>query len=371
MPTIEITSGTAISRPTPVRIPLNGNTPPESVALRSQAGGEPLPAQLDGDALVVVLPAIPSGTTLYELSAADGETEGVALNDDGSTLALTLPDGEFSAYHFGTDVVRPYLWPLYGPGQRRVTRNYPMEDTGDEERDHPHHRSLWTAYGEVNDTDDWSEEEGHGFIRHQSFENQEQGPVFGGFTARSIWTSSDKKPVLDEVRTVRLYNVGIEQRLLDYEVTLTANYGDVVFGDTKEAGIISIRVASSMDGVRGGTIENANGGRGESDCWGKHSAWCDYSGTVEGETLGIAVLNHPDNSNGEPRWHVRDYGLMGTNPLANGSFTGEEGQAVTLESGQSLHYRYRVYIHRGDAGHSDVAAVYRGFVTAPEIRVQS
>jgi hypothetical protein len=246
-----------------------------------------------------------------------------------------------------------------------------MEDTGDEQRDHHHHKSLWTAYGEVNDTDNWSEEEGHGYTRHQSFENIEQGPVFGGFTARGVWTSRDEKPLLDEVRRVRVYNTGDEQRVFDYDVTLTASYGDIEFGDTKEAGMISVRVASSMDGVRGGTIENANGGRGESDCWGKPSAWCDYSGNVESETLGIAVLNHPDNSGGEPRWHVRDYGLMGTNPLATGSFTGEEGKAVTLRNGDSLQYRYRVYLHRGDAKHADVAAVYRAFTTPPEARILS
>jgi len=370
MPTIQITSDTAISRPTPVRIPLNGNTPPEAVTLRS-SNGDLLPTQLDGDALVAILPAIPAGDSTYELSTADGGTAGVALNEDRSTLAITLPEGEFSTYHFGSDVVRPYLWPLYGPGQHRVTRNYPMEDTGDEERDHPHHKSLWTAYGEVNDVDDWSEAEGHGFIRHQSFDNQEQGAAFGGFTARSVWTSRDEQPLLDEVRRVRVYNVGTEQRLLDYDVTLTANYGDIEFGDTKEAGIISVRVASSMDGVRGGSIENANGGRGEADCWGKPSAWCDYSGTVEGETLGIAVLNHPENSGGEPRWHVRDYGLMGTNPLANGAFTNGEPTPFTLSNGQSLNYRYRVYLHRGDAGHSDVAAVYRAFIAPPQAQLQS
>jgi hypothetical protein len=371
MPTIEITSATAISRPTPVRIPLNGNTPPEAVALVSQNGGEPLPAQLDGDALVVVLPAIASGTTQYELSSANGEAAGVSLTEGDGTLAITLPEGEFSTYRFGSEVVRPYLWPLYGPGQHRVTRNYPMEEIEGEERDHPHHKSLWTAYGEVNDIDDWSEAEGHGYIRHQSFDQQEQGPVFGGFTARSTWVSRDEKPVLDEVRTVRIYNVGPEQRLLDYDVTLTAGYGDVEFGDTKEAGIISVRVASSMDGVRGGSIENANGGFGEGDCWGKPSAWCDYSGTVDGETLGIAVLNHPENSGGEPRWHVRAYGLMGTNPLATGSFTGEEGKAVTLQNGESLNYRYRVYIHRGDTRNSDVAGIYRGYITPPVATVQS
>jgi hypothetical protein len=365
MPTIQIKSSTAISRPTPVRINLSGNLPSGPVALQSPSGGEPLPAQLDGESLVVLLPAIAVGTTQYELVEAETDAAGVSLNEAAGNLALLLPEGEFSTYRFGTDVVRPYLWPLNGPGQRRVTRNFPMEDIDGEERDHPHHRSLWTAYGEVNDVDDWSEEEGHGYIRHQAFENQEQGPVFGGFTARSVWTGKDEKPLLDEVRTVRLYNAGPEHRLLDYDVTLTAGYGDVDFGDTKEAGIISVRVATSMDGVRGGSIENANGGRGEKDCWGKPSAWCDYSGTVEGETLGIAVLNHPDNSGGEPRWHVRDYGLMGTNPLATGSFTGGEMKAVTLKNGDSLSYRYRVYIHRGDAGHSDVAAVYLGFIMPP------
>src|SRR5690349_1899810 len=98
MPTITITSATALSRPTPVRIPLNGNTPPEAVSLLGQTGGEPLPAQLDGDVLVVVLPALAAGTTQYELSAANGNAEGVTLTEGDGALALTLPEGEFSTY---------------------------------------------------------------------------------------------------------------------------------------------------------------------------------------------------------------------------------------------------------------------------------
>jgi hypothetical protein len=53
------------------------------------------------------------------------------------------------------------------------------------------------------------------------------------------------------------------------------------FGDTKEAGLISVRVASSMEGKREqGLIENAFGGRREPETWGKPSPWCHYSGPV-------------------------------------------------------------------------------------------
>jgi len=365
MPTIEINSQSAISRPTPVRVAIPADAPAGPIALSPTNGGTTVPAQRDGDALVAILPAIAAGSTSYELVAADSEAEGVALTADGDNLKITLPEGEFSTYRFGSDVARPHLWPLHGPGQRSMTRHYPMEEIEGETRDHIHHKSLWTAYGEVNGTDNWGEEAGHGYTRHKSFEKQESGPVFGGFTAHGVWTSSDETPLLDEVRSVRVYNAGAEQRLFDYDIKLTASYSDIEFGDTKEAGFISLRVATTMDGTRGGTIENSNGGRGEEDCWGKPAAWCDYSGNVEGETLGMAILNHPDNTGGEPRWHIRAYGLIGTNPLATGSFTGEEPKAVTLKQGESLNYRYRVYLHHGDAKHSDVAAVYLGYIAPP------
>ena len=75
---------------------------------------------------------------------------------------------------------------------------------------------------------------------------------------------------------MRVYNAGDERRLVDYDVALTAAEGDVTFGDTKEGGIISFRVATSMDGSKGGRIENASGGVSEKECWGKPSNWCDY-----------------------------------------------------------------------------------------------
>jgi hypothetical protein len=369
---IEIQSPTAIQQPTPVRIDLaKQGIPPEPLILIPEDGGAALPAQVDGpNALTVVVSSLEvNQPARYRLESAPQAASGVELQRSGDALELHLPEGLFSAYHFGANVVRPYLWPLHGPGQKRVTRNYPMGHLEGEEEDHPHHKSLWTAFDEVNGVNDWDEEAGHGYIRHAGFDREESGPVFGGFVARGLWTGAEGEPLLNEERRVRVYNVGEGQRLFDYSVVLMADFNDVTFGDTKEAGIISVRVATTMDGARGGLIENADGGRGEAECWGKRSAWCDYSGPVEGETLGIAVLDDPSNTGHPTRWHARDYGLMTTNPLSNGAFTEGEPTPFLLSEGDRLTFHYRVLIHRGDATQGAVAAGYNAFVEPPSGRV--
>jgi hypothetical protein len=241
-------------------------------------------------------------------------------------------------------------------------------DVPGEDHDHPHHRSLWTAYGEVNGVDDWSEGRNHGWIRHQRFAEITSGPSFGGFVAENLWTGPENQPLLRETRRLRFYNTGDDRRLFDYDVTLKATDGDVKFGDTKEGGILSFRVATSMDGNKGGRIENADGGVGEKQCWGKSSAWCDYSGPVGDAVLGIAVMDHPGNFRHPAHWHVRDYGLMGTNYFGDSSFAGDGGKRgeYTLKKGEQLAFRYRVMIHPGDARQGKVSDVFHGYVQPPK-----
>ena len=72
-------------------------------------------------------------------------------------------------------------------------------------------------------------------------------------------------------------------------------------------------------------------------CWGKPAAWIDYSGSVEGQTLGIAILNHPSSFRYPTRWHVRVYGLFAANPWGAGDFTGgaEHGEH-TMKKGEAF-----------------------------------
>ncbi len=374
MSMLEVASELALNVAAPVRIAVPEERVPksDSLALRDPASGSLAPAQKEGDGQLVALlgPFAAGERKRYELVAAPAGRPEVAVKPGGEgTLEIRLGDRLFTTYCFGSEVPRPFFYPVLGPGDRPVTRAYPMkQDAQGETRDHPHHRSLWSAYGEVNETDNWSEATGkHAWIRHLRFTRQASGPVYGGFVAESLWTAHDGAPVLREERAVRVYNAGADRRLLDYEIAMIASEGDVHFGDTKEGGIVAFRVATSMDGNKGGRIENSAGGVTEKECWGKPAAWCDYSGPTGGAVLGVAVMDHPGNFRHPTHWHVRDYGLFATNVFGTSSFEGTPGKRGehTLKKGERLRFRYRILIHEGNARKGHVSDVFHGYVQPP------
>lgn len=317
------------------------------------ATGEVFAAQSDNYGYgVSTLLTVPAGTTEFELESAPKPESQVTLRESNNQLEILLPDGPFGTYHFEKTAPRPYIWPLYGPDGVEMTRAFPMEDREGEKHDHPHHRSLWTAFDEVNEVNNWHDGEGHGWTRHQRFIDQYSGPVFGGFKAELLWTTPKDEPFMSEIRSIRVYNIDGEMRLFDYSINWYPINKEVTFGDTKEAGVIAFRVATSMDGERGGVITNSEGGRGEKECWGKRADWCDYTGGINGEKYGITIFRHPQNHNGPPRWHVRDYGLFATNPFSVAAFEGGEKQPFVLqedELGVGARFSYRVLLHKGEA----------------------
>jgi len=337
----------------PGDLPKNGNA-----VLVNASNGAQLPVQVDGTKVLSITSAPLSGE--WTLESAD--VPGVTLKV-GRKLSLNLPEGLFSEYHVD-EGARPFLWPVLGPGNVPLTRAFPMQQIEGETQDHPHHRSLWSAFDEVNEVNNWAETPGHGYTRHQEFKDLVEGPVFGGFTGVGKWTSAEGEPVLDETRTIRLYNAGDESRLLDYTLVLTASYGDVTFNDTKEAGLLSIRVATTMDGKNDGLIINSEGGRGESDCWGHQARWTDYSGPAgdDKSTFGFTVFDHPSNPGHPTRCHVRDYGLFSANPFSTAAFGQGEPTPFTLPGGQSVTFRYRVLIHKGDGNVTALEEVWKNFV---------
>jgi len=276
----------------------------------------------------------------------------------------------FIAYNFGANVVRPYIYPVFGPGGRLVTRSFPMiPDVPGETRDHPHHRSIWTAHGNVNGVDDWSEADNCGRILHRSFKTLRSGLVYGEIASINDWVSHEGEKVLEEERRIIVYNAPEGLRIMDLDVNFEATKGDVTFGDTKEGGIISIRVASSIDVVNGGRIENAYGGIDEDETWGRRTHWCDYSGPVGGSWIGIAIFDDPGNFRHPTYWHVRDYGLMTANPFGVSHFTGDPKKdgSFTLKKRESLRFLYRVFIHEGDAKGGGVTERYHDFTNPPKV----
>ncbi len=292
--------------------------------------------------------------------------ERVAQTRAPGTVEFTVGDLPFTSYVFGdANASRPYFYPLIGPGGAAMTRSFPMRDLPGETTDHPHHRSLWVAFGEVNEVDNWQDRANHGFTRHRSLDALDESDP-GRMVARADWEDADGTLLCREVLDVRIQPLTDGARLIDWRLTLTAPENQPVhFGDTKEGGLVALRVATVLDGKQGGRIENAEGGVGEKECWGRRSRWCDYSGPhpdAKGAVVGAALLDHPESFRHPTGWHVRDYGLHTANPFALGTFTrGAEDGSYHLPAGESLQFHYAVLVHAGDAREGRVEEIWRAW----------
>ena len=323
-----------------------------------------------------VVPLLRSGRSAkYLLSLVCGDHvphKAVHLQHaDGSHIDVCISGELLTRYVYADVPARPFFYPVRGPFGVDVTRSYPMAtDVRGEPHDHRHHRSLWIAHGNVDGTDNWSEEPGHGFTTHTGVDEIISGPIYGRFVASGLWATSDRTPILRQKLTVTAWGTGGSIRLMDVDVDLTAEYGPVTFGDTKEGGILAARVASSLDVPRGGKIENSVGGIDEAETWGRAAHWCDYSGTADGQRIGLAILDHPTSFRHPTTWHVRNYGLMTANPFGYSAFTnGLKIGGYTTASGETLSFRYRVVIHVGDAREANIAGHYANYACPPEVSV--
>ncbi len=262
---------------------------------------------------------------------------------------------------------KPVLWPIIGPTGQPMTRAFPMDPKAKgEKRDHPHQRSLWFTHGDVNGIDFWAEFGGaKGKIIHREF-----GEVRGGPDAvidtKNDWMAPDGKRVLSDERHIRLHLDG-DARVIDFDIRLIASDGEVLFGDTKE-GTFGVRVPTIMDVVnkRGGEIVNSDG-LTDGQAWGKAAAWVDYHGPIEGQLVGIAILNHPSSFRFPTYWHVRDYGLFAANPFGLHDFKGTEEPegAFRLAAGESITLRYRVIFHRGNQDDAKLAQAFERYAAEP------
>jgi hypothetical protein len=353
------------------------------LVLWNLSDGKAVPLQAwrtdDGDVeLAWILDGLEAEETVaYEIRESDAGSaalvDGVELEESApGKLRINVGGTHFTTYNYGADVVRPYLYPVMAEPGVGVTRNWPMIDgVAGETNDHPHHKGIYTAQDQINGVNNWGENEGHGWIIQKEFTRLYSGPVAGGFTAELEWTDVDKVANMTETRRITFYNTPTGERVFDWDVTLHASEGEVTIGDTKEGGLLTARVASSMDAgnENGGWIENGVGGKQEPETWGKRAPWCDYSGPVGEGWYGIALMDHPDNPRHPTFWHVRNYGLMGANCFGHSDFVGnpEDRWDFVIPAGESVTWKYRGLIHKGDASTGDVGLHYHAFASPPEV----
>jgi len=295
--------------------------------------------------------------------------QGVKIFKADKTLKVEINGKLFTEYNY-QDVPRPFFYPVIGPNGVPIIRHWPMKEGKDEAKDHVHHRSLWFTHGEVNGQDFWGEGRGSGKIVHEKFEKITSGRDVGIIQSRNKWVARDGKVVCKDTRTQRFYN-SPDGQMMDFEITFHASEGKVVLGDTKE-GSMAIRLAPTMrvEGKVGkGHIINSEGHR-DGAAWGKRAAWCDYYGPVNGDIVGVAIFDHPENPKHPTWWHVRTYGLFAANPFGVHNFESKPKGVgdITIPAGESLTFRYRFYFHKGDAEQAQVAKHYRQYAATRPVK---
>ena len=338
--------------------------------------GAELPAcQTSGEKTACIANNLAAGCE-QELDSMHGPAnDGVSVNKREEALDISVGGSFWCSYQYAPGDVRPVLYPITGPHGIAMTRSWPLSgEVADEETDHVHHRSCWVAHGLVYEVDFWSEAEGHGRQVRVSLDSVESGPVFGRIAERLRWENASGDPVVEENRTLVFWNTPEKLRLIDISVGFRASYGTVLFGDTKEGGIVSLRVPEAIKEKRGGTMVNSTGGVGEAECWGQRAAWVDYFGTLADpqgvpRIVGIAVLDHPLNPRYPTFWHIRSYGLLSANPFGLSDF-GSSYQGCgdwTLNDGDTATFRYRIVLHEGDSRQARIGDRFTDWAWPPQV----
>lgn len=306
--------------------------------------------------------------------------EGVRVKVTKDYIEFLAGDEVITRYHV-RNFPKPIFYPLNAPGGIGLTRSWPMEKAKPgEATDHIHQKSAWFCHGDVipeglelkakiknvDGVDFWSEFKGHGAIVVVGVGTPKTGKDHAKVTTTNEWRTSDGTKILDENRVITVYDLGKGARLIVLDIDLFASSYPIIFGDTKE-GAMAIRINHEIHEGKGGKgkIQNADGKVSEKECWGHLSDWCDYSGPLEGKTVGLTIL--ADKKNPYPTaWHARGYGLMAANPFGRNrsGFPDMKGKTdlVKLAKGEHLRLRYGLLAHEGDAMSGHVAEQYQKFL---------
>jgi hypothetical protein len=316
----------------------------------------------------------------FALAPSAAIAEGVSLKLGKEAVDFYVGKELVTQLQIAPTYAKPILWPLHAPNGARLTRSWPMvKNLPGESTDHVHQKSAWFCHGDVipegvafksrikgvEGVDFWSEAPGHGKIVVTEVSEPKINKNKATLVLKIEWRTSEGLKILDETRTIHFYDLG-KARLIVMHSDLFASVTTIVFGDTKE-GSFGVRVNDQIraDKLGKGQLHNAEGKIGEKECWGQVSAWCDYSGPIDGKTAGLAILADPKNPH-PTCWHSRGYGLMAANPFgrAKSGFPAMKGKTdlVRIEKGEHLQFRYGLLTHDGDADSGQVAEHYRRFV---------
>ncbi len=280
----------------------------------------------------------------------------VAAKIEKDRVTVTAGGKPFTCYKFAASQKYPYFWPVNGPASGKSI-------TTETSQPYPHHHSLFFGCDRVNGGNYWQEGNERGQIVSQGPKLIKASGDRVVFTDKCLWRQPGKEPIILDRRRVVITAPNEALRFIDFEISLEA-LTDIRILKSNHA-LFSARLMPELSVKSGGTLVNAEGKTGEKQTWGVPSPWCDYSGTRDSITEGIAILQHPHNRWFPAKWFTRDYGFFSPTPM-----NWLKDNRLELAKGKTLTLRYRVVVHTGNAKMADIEGIFKQYKkTADTTRV--
>lgn len=371
---VTVSAGAFDRREAVVTFPLPEHLRAQFYGLRDNAGRS-IPLQVDARRRATfVLPELKAGASVtYQLlEAKAGGPQGVELRREGKKLAISTDrrvldfqlEGELPNRDIKPIFLRGgYIHPVYAPSGRIVTDDYPS--------DHSHHHGIWAAWTstefEGRKPDFWNMGDNTGKVEFLAVDDSWGGAVHGGFRSRQSYVDLSgpaPKTALNETWEVRVYRVGQGDKvysmfdLISIQECATASplvlpeyrYGGVGFRGHREW--------KDKSKVFFLTSE----GKGRVDGHATRARWCHIGGLVEGQRVGIAILDHPGNFRAPQSMRIHP-----DDPFFNYA----PSQLGRFEIAPGFRYisRYRYVVSDGPPDKGEIDRLWNDYADPPKVTI--
>ena len=357
-------------------------------ALETLDSRQPVPAQRvlgDRPGLAFIVRDLPLGAKRrYRLTSAEPSNAKPAVSCTYDRKGLVLAVGDHPVLRYNCAIIEApeglasyyrrsgHIHPLQTPTGQVVTADFAP--------DHAHQHGLFFAW--VNTTfnghkvDFWNQQSKLGEVKHVEVLDSVSGPVFGQFRVKirheDITNPGAPVPVLDEVWTVRAYNL-TDHFLVDLE-SRQVNVASLPLEMNKyHYGGLGLRGNSAWfdpkaqgndppEPERSGRSDFLTSeGKGRLD--GNHTRprWVDLSGMLGEAFAGVTILDHPDNFR-----FPQPVRLHPNKPYF--CFAPMVLDRFAIEPGQSYVSRYRLCVHDGRPDRSAIEGQWLDYAEGPKAR---
>lgn len=285
---------------------------------------------------------------ICSISSVCAQKQNVSAVKVGNHIDITIGNQFFTSYQFDDSEKYPLFFPVNGPVSGASV-------TSMRNGQYPHHSSLFFGCDRVNGGNYWQEGLDRGRIVSIGARIIEAKGERVVIEDECIWKRPDaQSPIIDR-RKITISSPSKDLYQLDFDIEMEALM-DVTILKTNHS-LFSARIDADLTVKQGGTMVNAEGGKGEKGTFGVPSPWIDCYGERKSGVEGIVIMQHPSNKWYPSPWFTRDYGFMSPTPM----YWPENDNETKMKKGEIIKLRYRVYVHAGNTEEAKIAELFEQY----------